>query len=40
MVSNSKLYAKVMAKLKFEPSLDESDITVAIKNKKIIYKLA
>ena len=33
MVSNSKLYAKVMAKLKFEPSLDESDITVAIKNK-------
>ena len=33
MVSNSKLYAKVMAKLRFEPGLDQSDITVAIKNK-------
>ena len=33
MVSNSKLYANVMAKLKFDPRIDESDITVAIKNK-------
>jgi osmotically-inducible protein OsmY len=33
MISNSKLYAKVMAKLRFEPGLDQSNITVAIKNK-------
>jgi osmotically-inducible protein OsmY len=33
MISNSKLYAKVMAKLRFEPGLDQSDITVAIKSK-------
>lgn len=33
MVSNSKLYTNVMEKLKFDPRIDESDITVAIKNK-------
>jgi osmotically-inducible protein OsmY len=33
MVSTGNLYMNVMAKLKFEPSLDESNITAAIKTK-------
>jgi len=36
MVANGSLYTNVMEKLKFEPSLDESNITVAIKGDGIV----
>ncbi|MBL4653804.1 MAG: BON domain-containing protein [Flavobacteriales bacterium] len=34
--SNQTLYTKVMEKLKFEPSLEESNITIALKNNGIV----
>ena len=34
--SDNNLYTKVMEKLKFEPSIDESNITIAIKNEGVI----
>lgn len=39
MVSNGKLYTKVMEKLHFEPRLDDSNITVAIKGNHDIVVL-
>lgn len=36
MVQDEELYATVMKKLQFEPSIDESDITVAIKEDGIV----
>ena len=36
MVANGSLYTNVMEKLKFEPSIDESRITVAIKGDGIV----
>ncbi|WP_342225287.1 BON domain-containing protein [Rickettsia endosymbiont of Urophora cardui] len=39
MVSNGKLYTKVMEKLRFEPRLDDTNITVAIKGNHDIVVL-
>ncbi len=36
MVSNGALYTQVMEKLKFEPNIDESNITVSIKDDGIV----
>jgi len=36
MVSNGSLYTNVMEKLRFEPSIDESHITVAIKGDGVV----
>ncbi|WP_168464106.1 BON domain-containing protein [Wolbachia endosymbiont of Ctenocephalides felis wCfeT] len=36
MVTSGELYTNVMDKLRFEPSLDESNITVAIKDNGIV----
>lgn len=36
MVTNGELYTNVMDKLRFEPGLDESNITVAIKDNGIV----
>ncbi|MCM1002701.1 BON domain-containing protein [Wolbachia pipientis] len=36
MVTTGELYTNVMDKLRFEPGIDESDITVAIKDNGIV----
>lgn len=36
MVANGKLYTHVMEKLRFEPNIDESRITIAIKGEDIV----
>lgn len=36
MVVNGELYTNIMEKLKFEPSIDESNITVAVKDDGIV----
>jgi len=36
MVANGGLYAIVMEKLRFEPSIDESNITISIKDNEIV----
>jgi osmotically-inducible protein OsmY len=36
MVANGSLYTNVMEKLRFDPAIDESDITIAIKGENIV----
>ncbi len=36
MVVNGELYTNIMEKLKFKPSIDESNITVAVKDAGIV----
>jgi len=39
MMNNEKMYTNVMEKLEFEPSLDESNITISIKGNNDIVVL-